>query len=252
MADNENLCAAAEPLGPNTQRLAVRAGAFLVSYHRWYGTKGGSRPIIVDSAARASPSQRNAILPAARALRVAFNLKSAQFLQKTKRAKRDLPTWRLRAAPISTRPPPKIARGNAYERPATPPKRPCCWKRDGGCLGQPFIRDLVRCRRDPLFNAARPPRTSITRTRKTHASMGCSSASPAYVETMRGERRRRRDDHGLPRRRPRRPIVSAGHGDVLLTCFVVRGRRDRRRAGRPWWPRHRRDAPELVERTSSR
>ena len=75
MADNENLCAAAEPLGPNAQRLAVRAGAFLVSYHRWYGTKGGSRPIIVDSDARASPSQRNAILPAARALRVAFNLK---------------------------------------------------------------------------------------------------------------------------------------------------------------------------------
>ena len=111
---------------------------------------------------------------------------------------------------------------------------------------------LVRCRRDPPFNAARPPRTSITRTRKTHASMGCSSASPAYVETTRGEPGRRRDDHGLPRRRPRRPIVSAGHGDVLLTCFVVRGRRDRRRAGRPRWPRQRRDAPELVERTSSR
>ena len=35
---------------------------------------------------------------------------------------------------------PKIARGNAHERPATPPKRPCCWKRDGGCLGQPSIR----------------------------------------------------------------------------------------------------------------
>ena len=44
------------------------------------------------------------------------------------------------AAPISTRAPRKIARGNAYERPATPPKRPCCWKRDGGCLGQPSIR----------------------------------------------------------------------------------------------------------------
>ena len=155
-------------------------------------------------------------------------------------------------APISTRTPPKIARGNAHERPVTPPKRPCCWKRDGGCLGQPSIRTSVRCRRDPLFNAARPPRTSITRTRKTHASMGCSSASPAYVETMRGERGHRRDDHGLPRRRPRRPIVSAGHGGVLRNCFVARGRRDRRRAGRPWWPRHRRDAPELVERTSSR
>ena len=34
-------------------------------------------------------------------------------------------------------------------RPTAPPKRPCCWKRDGGCLGQPFIRDLVRRRRDP-------------------------------------------------------------------------------------------------------
>ena len=95
---------------------------------------------IAGNAAKASPSQRNAILPAARALRVAFNLKSAQFLQKTNQAKRDLPTWRLRAAPISTRAPRKIARGNAYERPATPPKRPCCWKRDGGCLGQPSIR----------------------------------------------------------------------------------------------------------------
>ena len=64
--------------------------------------------MIVDSAARASPSQRNAILPAARALRVAFNLKSAQFLQKTKRAKRDLLTWRLRAAPIQRERPPKL------------------------------------------------------------------------------------------------------------------------------------------------
>ena len=40
-ADNENLCAAAEPLGPNAQRLAARAGAWFGSYHRGYGTKGG-------------------------------------------------------------------------------------------------------------------------------------------------------------------------------------------------------------------
>ena len=148
--------------------------------------------------------------------------------------------------------PPKLPEATPMNRPATPLKRPCCWKRDGGCLGQPFIRHLVRRRRDPLLTAARPPRTSITRTRKTHASTGCSSASPAFVETMRRERGCRRDGHGLPRRRPRRPIVSAGHEDVLRTRFVARGRRDRRRAGRPRWPRQRRDGPELVERTSSR
>ena len=75
-----------------------------------------SRPI-AGNAARASPSQRNAILPAARALRVAFNLKSAQFLQKTKRAKRDLPTWRLRQPQFQRERPPKLPEATPMNAP---------------------------------------------------------------------------------------------------------------------------------------